>query len=53
MSLQRLVRKLVTKGWADDVIHTLLKGTDRAVIDREIEWARNELEKVDRGKLGQ
>ena len=41
MSLQRLVRNLVRLGWADYQIRALLRGTDTAVIDREIERARN------------
>jgi len=40
MSLQRLVRNLVRLGWADYEIHALLRGTDTAVIDREIKRAR-------------
>jgi hypothetical protein len=40
MSLQRLVSNLVRLGWADYEIHALLRGADRAVIDREIKRAR-------------
>jgi hypothetical protein len=40
---------LVRLGWADWEIHALLKGTDTATVDREINNARNnKVDKMDR-----
>jgi hypothetical protein len=50
MSMTRLIRTLVRKGWSDFEIHALLKSnSDIVVIDKEINDARK-VEEVDASK---